>query len=71
MLNTDINIVTLEYKPITKRLELIDTYLFRFISFNPYNQAYKYNITQNDHTTNKAHHITYRVTVFIGFEQYN
>ena len=35
ILNSDINIVTLEYKPITKRLELIVIYLFIFIYLIP------------------------------------
>ena len=85
MLNIDITIVTLEYKPIIKRLELIEIYLFRFILlpcivrlifskyrlFNPYNQANKYNTTQNDHSTNKRYHIAYGVSVFLSVEQYN
>ena len=35
ILNSDINIVTLEYKPIIKRLELIEIYLFMFIYLIP------------------------------------
>ena len=35
MLNNDISNVRLEYKPITKRLELIEIYLFMFIYLIP------------------------------------